>query len=76
MPVAVRQAVSNPMTVLILNGKVRRNPGSWISKLNAGEGIIRVSANASKVMEVIRPIRFESGIYLSCSTIIALYLSP
>src|SRR5258708_29482996 len=75
MPVAARQAVSSPIAVFMLNGNVRRKPGSWISKLNAGEGIIRVSARASKVMEVKRPIRFESGIYLSCSTIIALYLS-
>ena len=65
MPVAVRQAVRNPMAVLTLNGKVRKKPGNCSSKLKAGEGTIRVSANASRVVEVMSPMRFESGRYLS-----------
>ena len=75
MPVAARLAVRKPMAVLTLNGKARKKPGSCSSKLNAGDGTIRVSANASSVVEVIKPIRLESGMYLSGATMIALYLS-
>lgn len=69
MPVAVRQAVSNPMSVLVLNGKESRNPGNCSSKSNPGEGMIRINASASSTVEVTRPSRFESGLYLSGTAI-------
>ena len=76
MPVAVRQAVSSPMIVLILNGKESRKPGNCSSKLNSGEGMILVNANASSTVDVTKPIRFESGVYLSGTVIHRIVPAP
>src|SRR5262245_58963303 len=43
MPVALRQAVSSPMIVLRSKGNESKKPGSCSSKLNLGDGIIRVN---------------------------------
>jgi len=69
MPVAARQAVSSAMSVPVFNGKEMRNPGNCSSKLKLGAGKILVNANASNTVEVTRPSRFESGLYLSGTAI-------
>jgi hypothetical protein len=75
MPVAVRQAVSTPMIVYMLSGKESKKPGNCTSNLNSGDGIMRASAKTSNTVDVTKPIRFESGVYFSCSTMRGLYLS-
>lgn len=61
MPEAASPAVSMPMVVVIFKGMARKKRGNWTSILKPEDGSRCASTNASNMVDVSNPIRFESG---------------